>query len=313
MSSMFLRIVPRARSTSSAVMACFTVASMVASIVFSASASGDSCRTSAWSSKYAGIVEEQELRADRRGFLRLDQRLVQAPGGRVAEHLLEQRDRGGVRMRAGRDMIGNCDELHVAHTPQLTRRSPSCTGSAVYVRGSGRVGFGMRQKMRADQRERLRLVELARNEQARRCRAGNTSGRRPAGDRSARSRDRRGRRWWSGRSCATGTRSTSTRSPSMRAGRVLAHLELVAHHRHLAVQVLPRDEASSPSGRPRARAPSAGFHRSPGRSRSSSCDRTTWCRSAARRARSAPAGCSRCFGVPLNSRCSSRCAMPVSP
>ena len=222
--------------------------------------------------------------------LRLDQRLVQAARGRVAEHVGQHVDRrrsrdGGRRARGRRRARSGC-RRRAAASPRARRpaSAPRCRGRQRARRASGSC-----PKCFATSASARRLVELARRRSAPRCRAGTRCGRRPAAARSARSRCRRAA---DGRVAVVvpevGELLHALEQHARRV--VLAHLELVAHHRHLAVEVLfATTKRVHHAVGFQAERPVEVRRRWRRRSRSSWCGRTRWCRWARAAARRAPA------------------------
>ena len=104
------------------------------------------------------------------GLLRLDQRLVQ-PARRACRRALRTSTstRREVRVRR-RPARGTRPSPHCTSPTRrsVTARSPSCVGLLrVEAAAASRVGFGIAPNVLVDERERLRLVELAGDEQHR--------------------------------------------------------------------------------------------------------------------------------------------------
>ena len=94
-------------------------------------------------------------------LLRLDQRLVQAARGRVAQHLGEDVHGGEVGVRARRHVVDGLHELRVADAAERDRALAVLHGlDGVDLLDRARGARDGREVF-VDERERLRLVELA--------------------------------------------------------------------------------------------------------------------------------------------------------
>src|SRR4029077_4546736 len=115
----------------------------------------------------AGIAELILRAADLGRFLRLDERGIETARRRVGQHTQQQVERRGVDVRAGRDVIAGENLRGVARAPQGPA-APAILRRFLRVDVLQRAfGLRYRAEKRLNQRERLRLVELAGHEQDR--------------------------------------------------------------------------------------------------------------------------------------------------
>jgi hypothetical protein len=188
----------------------------------------------------AGIVQLALRAPGRAGESLLHQRAVQAAGRGVAQDLHEDVDRRIFRMAAGDGAIERRDELLVADAAQGHRALAILRRLLGVERGQGARRLGDRAEMLGHQLERARLLEAPGDQQH--CIVGLIPGaieRLQLVDRHALDVGALA----DGRIAIVVPRVGQLLQAleQHRAGAVLAHLEFVAHHGHLAVEVLARD------------------------------------------------------------------------
>jgi hypothetical protein len=78
-----------------------------------------------------GSAESDCQHFDTARFSRIDEGLVQPPGGLDRHHFAQRLHSDRVGMRAAHRVVRRGDELRAAGARTVTVRSPSCTGSSV--------------------------------------------------------------------------------------------------------------------------------------------------------------------------------------
>jgi hypothetical protein len=191
---------------------------------------------------HARFAARDGEREDLRRLALLDEGLAHAPRRGMRHDPAEHLHRGEIGVRPRRDVVARDHELHVAHAAHR-HQALSLLRLVEGVEGRHRHGRPRDlAELARHQRQRLRLVELARDDQH------GVVGAVPLAIERLQALDRHvlqvGARADRGLAVVMPVESRRLRALDQDArGVVLAALQLVAHHRHLGVEVLLGDEA----------------------------------------------------------------------